>query len=168
MEERHPPTNLPFSTSLTDSMKLSAVPSIATKDTYRLRRGPPSMGPRSCYLPRPVWDKETNKVFEEAKTVIAESRAFTRPDFRDIVPNSGHLRNLSLFCPDFRFSSQIQRVLPCEKIGAVFLLKILVKSVPILSRFCHFSGSLSWKIVKLSRFVLIFGHILGCPDFNLA
>ena len=26
-------------------------------------------------------------------------------DFRDIVPNLGHLRKLSRFCPDFRFSS---------------------------------------------------------------
>ena len=29
-------------------------------------------------------------------------RAFSRPEFRDNVPNSGHLAKMSLFCPEFR------------------------------------------------------------------
>ena len=44
----------------------------------------------------------------------------------------------------------------------------LLKYLPISSRFCQFSDCLSWKIVKLSRFVPILGHFLVCPDFNLA
>ena len=35
-----------------------------------------------------------------------------RPDFRAIVPNKGHLRNLSLYCPDFVCSSYIHRIRP--------------------------------------------------------
>jgi len=34
------------------------------------------------------------------------------PDFRAIVPNKGHLRNLSLYCPDFVCSSYIHRIRP--------------------------------------------------------
>ena len=29
-------------------------------------------------------------------------RPFSRPEFRDNVPNSGHLAKMSLFCPEFR------------------------------------------------------------------
>ena len=36
-----------------------------------------------------------------------------RPDFRAIDPNKGHLRNLSLYGPDFVCSSYIHRIRPC-------------------------------------------------------
>ena len=41
-------------------------------------------------------------IYRRNENVHLEIRPFTRPEFRDNVPNSGHLAKMSLFCPEFR------------------------------------------------------------------
>jgi hypothetical protein len=61
---------------------------------------------------------------EENWQEVVLGEKLSRPDFRDIVLNSGHLMKLSRFSPDFQFSW-----------GSLFLCRKFVKSVPILSVF---------------------------------
>ena len=62
-------------------------------------------------------------------------RAFSGPDFRDTVPNSGHLYYLSRKCPDFKLSFNLLRVLPYELIGTVFFVTEIVKNLYVRSQY---------------------------------